>query len=176
MLKSLWKKYKTDKYDHNYLDFYDEIFQQLDIKSLLEIGVLKGDSLRMWREYLPGAIILGVDITWPLDIDGCVVLKTDATTEEFADMVGMFDVIIDDWGHRVSQQRKSFENLWSHVNEWGIYIIEDICCSFRPKYIDEPITMYERIISLCNADWIRYKEFWKTGTPWYDPWTLVLYK
>lgn len=175
-LENLWKETWTDKYDHWYLPFYDEVFQEIQPLSLLEIGVLGGDSLRMWRQYLPECTILGVDIREPLNIAWCVILKADATSEWFADMLGMWDVIIDDWGHRGSQQRKSFENLRPHVNEGGIYIVEDICCSFREKYIDEKPTMYEYLLNFCAKNNVKYKEFWKTGQPGYDPGTFILYK
>ena len=173
-LESLWQKHGTDKYLHWYLPFYESILKDIDVKSLLEIWVLRGDSLRMRRDYFPNATIVGVDINKPIEIPWCVILKSDATTVEFANMIGNFDIIIDDGGHRVSQQRKSFENLWNHTNK--LYIIEDICCSFRDKYIDEKVTMYEHIKKWCEVEWVQYKEFRKTGKPGYDPGTLVLYK
>ena len=58
--------YKTDKYNpHTYIqDFYDKEFSNYlnkDNFSILEIGVLGGGSLNLWRDYFKGEII-GIDV------------------------------------------------------------------------------------------------------------------
>ena len=47
-----------------YLDTYNKYFleRRNDIKVFVEIGVLNGNSLKMWSEYFPNAIIYGLDI------------------------------------------------------------------------------------------------------------------
>ena len=39
---------------------------------------------------------------------------------------GNYDIVVDDGGHRGDHIRPSFEVLWEHVNEGGIYVIEDL--------------------------------------------------
>lgn len=39
---------------------------------------------------------------------------------------GKFDLIIDDGGHRGQLIRNSFEVLWDHLEDGGVYIIEDL--------------------------------------------------
>lgn len=62
-LCELAAKHGTDKLKHGYTPLYHELFtphrdQQF---SLVEIGVLNGASIRMWRDYFPEATIYAVD-------------------------------------------------------------------------------------------------------------------
>ena len=60
----------------NYGDIYDKHFapyrdQQINI---LEIGVLKGGSMRIWEKYFPKANIFGIDID-----EECLQYQSDRT-------------------------------------------------------------------------------------------------
>jgi hypothetical protein len=55
-LKEIGEKYGTDKVEHDYLDFYEKELPK-QVGKLLEIGVLNGASLRMWKEYYTEAAI-----------------------------------------------------------------------------------------------------------------------
>jgi demethylmacrocin O-methyltransferase len=48
-----------------------------------------------------------------------------------------FDIIIDDGGHTMNQQRISFMNLLSLVRSGGLYVIEDLETSYNPTYITD---------------------------------------
>ena len=53
-LKEINNKYKSDKgFGHNYIDFYESIFNPIKENelNLLEIGVLFGNSLKLWSDY-----------------------------------------------------------------------------------------------------------------------------
>src|ERR1043165_1425296 len=56
--------YDTDKAEHgHYLRNYEQYFQPLldqDVK-LLELGVYKGGSLLLWRDYFEKGLIVGLD-------------------------------------------------------------------------------------------------------------------
>ena len=59
--------YDTDKIQHHYLEVYDPILSRWtdkDVK-LLEIGVRKGGSLELWRDYSPKGTIVGIDLNLP---------------------------------------------------------------------------------------------------------------
>ena len=58
------KKYPTSKNDHEYIQFYETYFHNFRNKdiNILEIGIERGDSLRMWREYFTKAKICAIDI------------------------------------------------------------------------------------------------------------------
>ena len=55
--------YNTDKSSksHNFCEFYDKNLNLKNVKSLLEIGVKHGASLKSWAGYIPDAAIHGMD-------------------------------------------------------------------------------------------------------------------
>ena len=64
-LDSLGNQHGTDKGStgHNYLGFYEFFLAEWtgSCRTLLEIGVGGGGSLKMWRDWLPHARIIGFD-------------------------------------------------------------------------------------------------------------------
>ena len=74
-LDSLAVKYRTDKSSnrHGYAEIYDSFFSSIqnDHLKILEIGVHKQRSLKMWNEYFKNSLIIGVDINnLSLDVQG----------------------------------------------------------------------------------------------------------
>jgi demethylmacrocin O-methyltransferase len=115
--------------------------------NLLEIGVggyedssRGGESLRMWKAYLPKARIVGIDIEDKtrfrerrIDIRVCD--QTDAQKlRELSDEYGGFDVIIDDGSHRNDHVVQTFKILFPLMRRNGIYAIEDTQTSYWPSY------------------------------------------
>lgn len=138
----------TDKLKLGYINHYQEYFEAIREKSitLLEIGVYRGASLRMWREYFPNARIYGIDISrayihqWP----GIPVFIGDATSKTFLqicldDMIDV-DIVIDDASHKTTDQAVVFDFLFPKLNPNGIYVCEDLSTSFMPQYITPPVT------------------------------------
>ncbi len=128
-----------DKMDH-YLDIYDRSlvgWQGRDV-SFLEIGVDKGGSLRMWREFFaPAARLTFLDIDpacKALELPGTEIRIGDQADRDFLASVardrGPFDMIVDDGGHKMHQQITSFETLWQHLKDGGLSIVEDTPISF----------------------------------------------
>ena len=116
---------------HSYIDIYADLISAAENKSLLEIGVWAGHSLKMWSDYLPNSRIVGLDIDLSrlvFDVDGFEVLLCDATKQaEITDKVfGMFDYIIDDGAHTFEAQITTFYNLWDYLLLGGKYFIEDV--------------------------------------------------
>lgn len=148
VLNDIGLKYDADKSSrfHNYLDFYQE---QLPDRSftgrLLEIGVMDGLSMKMWREYYPNAEIVGIDIKdmsfmhnsdWQVP-ESVQLIQCDGTDPKQLEKLGMFDIIIDDGSHYMSHQQKSFKHLYyKQLNKGGFYIIEDLWTSFIDYYQD----------------------------------------
>jgi hypothetical protein len=45
-----------------------------------------------------------------------------------------FDIIIDDGSHMMDHQIVTLNRLFRHLNDGGIYVIEDVCTSYWPAY------------------------------------------
>lgn len=144
-LADIGRKFGTDKGDAahafagvSFLDVYQEHFAPIrsTVRSMLEIGVAEGASLRMWEEYFPFAQIHG------LDIDPCVAFRTArirVTTGDQHDETVLrriaggetFDIVIDDGSHVVDHMVRSLALLWPRVRQGGFYCIEDLHCTHQ---------------------------------------------
>lgn len=119
---------------HTYIDEYERLLASYRKNSVfLEIGLCEGESLRMWEEYFIDSKVIGVDIsskflTRLINEPGHNIIIGDATKEEILEKIGdeLFDVIIDDGSHVLSDQIKSFNIFKSKIKPGGIYIIEDV--------------------------------------------------
>jgi SAM-dependent methyltransferase len=131
-------KYDTDKAQHtHYLRNYEEYFRPLldrDIR-LLELGVLHGGSLQLWRDYFERGRIVGLDLN-PVEIEDPTgrirfyqggqqdTVLLDRIARECAPEG--FDIIIDDCSHVGDLARVSFWHLFdNHLKPGGLYVIED---------------------------------------------------
>jgi cephalosporin hydroxylase len=143
-LDQIARNYNTDKFKHGFTNIYPFYFEkrrQEPIK-LLEIGVNKGGSILMWKEYFDKGKIFGIDIT-PISSDRiskdkATIILGNQEDREFLNKVGKehgpFDFIVDDGGHTMNQQKVSLEVLWEYVNPKGVYVTEDIDTSYIEKY------------------------------------------
>ena len=63
-LTNIGKKYPTSKNVTGFLEIYEKYLKDYKNEeiNILEIGVDRGDSLRLWREYFTKAKICGIDI------------------------------------------------------------------------------------------------------------------
>ncbi len=147
-LTPLADEWGTDKgtRGHHYTEVYDRFFFPIrqEARKVLEIGVLKGASLRMWRDYFPHAFVYGVDIedTRSVDSDRIRTFVADQANrtqlQKVIDATGSdFDLIVDDGGHTMEQQQVSFGFLFPHVRPGGYYVIEDVHTSLYSLYRDE---------------------------------------
>lgn len=123
---------------------YTEIYERLlcarinEPLRILEIGVWKGSSLRMWEEYFPNASIVGVDIlpeSASIETKRAEVVTGDATDAAFLRKVvderlgGSVDLVIDDGSHVLEHQIMALESLFPRLNDHGLYCVEDISVS-----------------------------------------------
>ncbi len=150
-------KHHTDKccMIHNYLgkyEFFLQCFRNQPIR-LLELGIFRGASLRMWQEYFPRAEIFGVDIR-----EGCSQYEDERIHIMQADLSDVDavmqlkdirpQIIIDDASHIVSHQLLALFTLFDALPSGGIYILEDLETSLNPElfeagYRDCPMDAYE---------------------------------
>jgi hypothetical protein len=126
---------QTDKHiGHAYIEhFYQQFFEPYRDKELnvLEIGTREGDSLRLWEHAFPKSEIYGVDNNNSKKFKDVLskritVTFGDAYTQEVANSLPSFDIIIDDGPHTLESQIKCLEFYFSKLNNDGVIIIEDI--------------------------------------------------
>lgn len=143
-LHQIGKKYGTDKASHNYkgisfLDMYEPylIKRKEDRLNILDIGVLKGGSVKMWKEYFPNSNIIGLDIDPNCSryseerIEIYIGSQDDENLRN--DIIKKYqkmDLIVDDGSHVNELTTKTYNLYWPFLNIDGIYIIEDThCCN-----------------------------------------------
>jgi len=140
-LIEIGNKYPSSKNKYGFIQIYEKYFQDIRDKkiNILEIGIDKGDSLRIWRDYFPNANICGLDIDRKdFRIDGVDFFFGDQSDKNFLttiiDKFDKFDIIIDDGSHISKHIISSFNFLYPYLNEDGFYIIEDLQTSYIPRY------------------------------------------
>jgi hypothetical protein len=129
--------YETDKIQHHYLEVYDPILSHWtdkDVK-LLEIGIHKGGSLKLWRDYFPKGTIAGIDLELPegfIPGERIQLFQGSQEDTQFLSKVAAsiapdgFDIIIDDASHIGELSKTTFWHLFDHhLKPGGLYSIED---------------------------------------------------
>lgn len=164
------RKYQTDKHtDHHYIqEFYEIEFEHLRDKELniLEIGVWRGDSLKLWHDYFINSNIYGADhfirvgedrVRTELSSFGRIkqLLNIDSTEKKLYFDVQM-DIIIDDGAHNPDAQIQTYENTKHLLKDGGIYIIEDFQKphSSSTKKVKDAIPEIELIPIQYKNEWI----------------------
>ena len=127
-----------------YFNVYDQLLSKYRDKSIvfLEIGILDGGSLFMWRDFFgPQARIIGVDLNpeakkW--EEEGFEIFIGDQSSAEFwkktLDTIGKLDIVLDDGGHTYEQQIMTTESVIPFINDGGVVIIEDSHTSYMKKF------------------------------------------
>lgn len=146
-LNNIAKFYGTDKSSeiHNYCEKYEKYFpfDRLEPIKILEIGVWDGKSLLTWKDYFPNSTVVGIDI-----MEKCseytdpfkniwVEIGSQNDAEFLTNIVnkwGSFDMILDDGSHMNDDVIFSFKNLINSVKTGGIYVVEDVGCSYWKDY------------------------------------------
>lgn len=135
----------VDKWS-SYLPVYERVLPPRDTTDLclLEIGVQNGGSAELWGQWFGAArAIVGCDID-----PRCASLRfedsrihlivadanTDVAEEQIAAIAPRYDVIIDDGSHRSSDIVRSFARYFPRLKDGGVFIIEDLHCSYRQSF------------------------------------------
>lgn len=146
-LREVASFHKTDKVENGYIEYYEKHFSPLKNKKLniLEIGVKRETattsgacSLKTWKDYFSKSNIYGVDIdpkNKEYEQDRIEIFIGNQADKEFissvVDKVGKFDIIIDDGSHVNELTIASWNYLFPHLKSGGIYVIEDMVCSYQ---------------------------------------------
>lgn len=161
------------KWSH-YFDIYHRHLSKFRNKevTIVEIGVYRGGSLKMWENYFgEDASIIGIDIDNSCNLyasDNIEIIIGDQEDRDFLKQVcskiGPVDVIIDDGGHTMAQQKNSFEELYALVKSGGVYLVEDVHTSYWKSYgggfrVSESFIEYSKnLIDQLNAFHTEEKE------------------
>jgi hypothetical protein len=163
------KDKRIAKWTH-YFPIYEKHFKPLTDRpiKMLEIGILDGGSLNMWKDYFhPESTIVGIDINAE-----CLKHKYDspnikirigdqsdpAFLQSLVDEFGEFDLVLDDGSHHVSHVNKTFQFLFPKIAEDGIFFIEDTHAAYWSSHggsIDHPESINnvaKKMIDIINAD------------------------
>lgn len=138
MLQSLVDNSRTDKNtSHSYLPVYETLFasKKDTAKTILEIGIAQGGSIKLWRDYFSQAFIHAVDIydaqELPQDLHSLPNVlcstKTDAYSSDFLQTLQTpLDIVIDDGPHTLESQMQCLQSYLPKLAPDGILVIEDI--------------------------------------------------
>jgi hypothetical protein len=141
MLRYFVKDERTDKNTvHSYLEAYEPFIRRIrdSAKRVMEIGILKGGGVHLFRDYFTRAEIFGVD-TMSLNemsndlknLSRVVLLPNmDAYNPELISLYKSgnmkFDFILDDGPHSLESNLFVIQHYIELLSDDGILIIEDI--------------------------------------------------
>ena len=127
-----------------YFQTYEDLFESYTNKNItfVEIGVLHGGSLLMWREYFgPKARIIGIDLNpkaLELKKEGFEIFIGSQSDKQFwidfYKKVGNIDILLDDGGHSNDQQIVTFAESLLNINDGGLLVTEDVHTSYFKKF------------------------------------------
>lgn len=148
MATELYKSYLQSPYKSikhsTYFKSYEHFLEKYRGKefTFIEVGVLGGGSLFMWRDYFgPKARIIGIDLNpnakkW--EKEGFEIFIGSQSDENFwnevVSKVGGIDVCLDDGGHTYEQQIITVESLLCAMNDGGIILVEDTHTSYMDGF------------------------------------------
>lgn len=137
-LNELALKYGSDKSSegHNYMPFYERHMPEKP-KSILEVGVLKGASIDIWKAYYPEAFIYGLDLfnEFPIpNIEGVKFFRGSQLDEHILyDIRNNIrpEIIIEDASHNCASH---WVTLVSLIGTCKKYFIEDLHTCYDSFY------------------------------------------
>ncbi len=140
--------YLSSPYDSvkhsTYFAVYDHVFSAHVGRGItfVEVGVLNGGSLFMWRALFgPDARIIGIDLNpeakrWEAEgFEIHIGSQSDpAFWETFFAGVGPIDILLDDGGHTFEQQIITTDCVLPHVRDGGMLVVEDTHTSYLARF------------------------------------------
>ncbi|MCG9885978.1 MAG: class I SAM-dependent methyltransferase [Cyanobacteria bacterium] len=179
----LWRYFQSNqlrplinKWIH-YFDVYESHFQRFRGQpiTLVEIGVFKGGSLGLWRHYFgEEAIIYGIDVDpacQQFAQGNTKIIIGDqgdrAFLKSLLEQLPPMDILIDDGGHTMEQQIATFEVLYPHIKDGGVYLCEDCHTSYWSAYGGSDRggdTFLEY-----SKNWVDSLHYWHQRSPYQEP-------
>lgn len=127
-----------------YFPVYDRLFAPYRDRpvTFVEIGILSGGSLFMWRDFFaPGSRIVGIDLNpdavrWR-DHGFEILIGSQSDPDFWAralNTIGPIDIVLDDGGHRFDQQIITCESALPGIRDGGLLVVEDTHTSYLPEF------------------------------------------
>lgn len=158
-----------------YTPFYHAWFRDLHPRFVLEFGIGSmdpsipysmngqdtkvGGSLRAWRDYFPGSMVVGADIDRNVlfreerilcfHVDASNGGTVDAMWTEIEQELGSglrFQLMVDDAHHEIDSNRILFERSVDRLDTGGFYIVEDVLQT------DGNLASFNEWLSSCGLD------------------------
>tara|TARA_A100001015_G_scaffold211586_1_gene237243 strand:+ start:140 stop:880 length:741 start_codon:yes stop_codon:yes gene_type:complete len=177
-------EFKSIKHS-TYFEVYDELFSKYRNKKItfVEIGILGGGSLFMWRNFFgPKARIIGIDLNpsakkWTKY--GFEIFIGDQSDinfwKKFKKKVGKIDIILDDGGHRYIDQITSIECILDNIKHNGLIVVEDTHTSYMDGFGDKKYSFINYIKN--NIDKINHKSHkLKNSSSKENIWSIKVYE
>lgn len=147
----------TDKSSngHGYLDYYEKHIPRT-VRTLLELGAEKGESLRMWDQYFGRDNISLHTLDLFLNPEfisdrwcrnrGIIAYKGDQSSISLLYTIKeIFDIIIDDASHRADHMLISFKHLFvNNCISGSKYFIEDLHANKNDFYYGGLVTEFSQ--------------------------------
>ena len=124
----------------HYFDIYEKHFSRFKKRcpTILEVGIDKGGSLELWGRYFGwNCNIYGVDsdgeceeISLP---NTKILIGNQFDVDFWEDVKGKIpkiDIFIDDGSHVMEHQIVTYESIFDHISDDGIYLCEDTHTSY----------------------------------------------
>jgi hypothetical protein len=159
---------------HHYFDIYTRYFERYRDRpiAMLEIGVFRGGSLRMWKEYFHAdSTIVGIDVdescrAHEIANQNVFVRIGSQADPAFLARVngefGPFDIILDDGSHKTHHQTTSFGALFRPaLRDGGCYMVEDVHTNYWIKHVDSAetfIDLSKQMIDMLHEPYFDRKE------------------
>lgn len=123
----------------------DKNVKMLEIGLGCDMGYGLGASYYTWLEYFSNVDLYYIEYDavcahkWENKTGKTTIFAGDQADTAFLGKFlhssgGSFDIIIDDGGHTMKQQKTSLKTLWPALKPGGIYFIEDLATSYLSYY------------------------------------------
>ena len=155
------------------------------VRTVIEIGIgayadpyKGGASLRMWKDFFPRALIVGIDLhDKSRQAERRIrVFQGDQTDVGFLrrviDEVGPPDLVVDDGSHVSAHVIATFRALFPHVRAGGLYVVEDLQTAYWPEYGGSPPGTPDAATSMRHFQTLTddlHAADWKAGARAADP-------
>lgn len=151
-----------------YFDVYDHLFSRYVGKpvTFVEVGVLGGGSLMMWRDFFgPDARIIGIDLNpeaqefRELGFEIFIGDQADPRFwQTFTRQVGPIHILLDDGGHTYKQQVVTSSSMLESVVDGGLLVVEDTHTSYMMGFGPRKFSFVKYAHAMADSINLRFSE------------------